>query len=117
MEERHQDTSTSQAISSAYKIAEQALVSKTDNDETCEGAIYIGSSFIAVIDGATSKTERKWDGKTGGRIAAFTLQDAFAHLPPDATVREAVDLLTVAIKRLYENYQVLDIVRADPVQR
>ncbi|GHO96585.1 hypothetical protein KSF_066330 [Reticulibacter mediterranei] len=117
MVERQQDASTHQVISSVYEIEEQALVSKTGNDETCEDAIYIGSSFVAVIDGATSKTERKWNGKTGGRIAALTLQDAFAHLSPDATAREAVDLLTSAIKRLYEEYEVLDIVQADPVQR
>ncbi len=70
-----------------------------------------------MVDGATSKTERRWDGKTGGRIAARTLKEAFARIPPDATAREAVDILTAAIKDLYERYQVLETVRTNPVQR
>jgi len=59
-----------------YTVEEQALIAKTGHDEDCEDAIYIGPHFVAVIDGATSKTERRWDGKTGGRIAAETSSDA-----------------------------------------
>jgi hypothetical protein len=117
MVETNHSTVTHQATSLSYEIEEQLLIPKTGNDEECEDAIYIGSSFVAVIDGATSKTERRWDGKTGGRIAAVTLKEAFAQIPSDATAREAVDILTGAIKDLYEHYQVLETVQTDPVQR
>src|SRR5438552_6984417 len=117
MVETNQGTFTHQAASLLYKIEEQSLISKTGDDEECEDAIYIGPSFVAVIDGATSKTERRLDGRTGGRIAAVTLREAFARISPDATAREAVDILTAAIKDLYERYQMLEAVRTDPVQR
>jgi hypothetical protein len=117
MVETNQSIFTRQSASLPYTIKEQSLIGKTGNDEECEDAIYIGPSFVAVIDGATSKTDRQWDGKTGGRIAAETLKEAFARIPSDATAREAVDLLTAAIKDLYERYQVLETVRTDPVQR
>lgn len=117
MVETNQSAFTHQAASFLYEIEEQSLIAKTGNDEKCEDAIYIGPSFVAVIDGATSKTDRRWEGKTGGRIAAITLKEAFARIPSDATAREAVDLLTAAIKDLYEQYQILETVRMDPVQR
>ena len=55
--------------------------------------------------------------RPGEELPAVTLKEAFARIPSDATAREAVDILTVAIKDLYERYQVLETVRTDPVQR
>lgn len=111
------DIQPTDSISSHYSIVEQALISKTDNEATCEDAIYIGPHFVAVIDGVTSKTQRLWNGKTGGRIAAETLKEAFDHVPSDATARQTVDILTAAIQSLYKQYEVEDIVQDDAVQR
>jgi len=111
------DASISQPFPLCYTVEEQALIAKTGHDEDCEDAIFIGPAFVAVIDGATSKTERRWQGQTGGRIAALTLKETFARIPPKSTAREAVDLLTAALRERYEREGIYEIVRADPVQR
>jgi len=72
---------------------------------------------VVVIDGVTSKTQRRWDGKTGGRIAAEIIKEAFDHIPFDATARQTVDILTAAIHALYKQYEVTDVVQDDAVQR
>ncbi len=100
-----------------YILEEQALIAKTGRDEDCEDAIYVGPSFVAVIDGATSKTERRWDGETGGRAAARIVAETFDRLPYDATLQQAVTILTMAIKDFYIRHDVIDLVQADPVQR
>ena len=100
-----------------YSIIEQTLISKTGHEETCEDAIYVGSHFVAVIDGATSKTERRWDGKTGGRVAAEVMKEAFDHIPSDATARQAVDILTASIQALYKQHDATEIVQSTPVER
>lgn len=100
-----------------YTVEEQLLVSKTGNESDCEDAIYTGTHFVAVIDGATSRTERRWDGKTNGRIAAETIRATFDQLPYDATAYQATAILTRAISNLYEQYGVSDIMRDDPMQR
>jgi hypothetical protein len=100
-----------------YRVEEQLFVSKTGNDADCEDAIYIGPHFVAVIDGATSRTQRKWNGKTNGRIAAEIIQATFGQLPYDAHPYQATAILTSAISNLYEQYGVTDIVRDDPTQR
>ena len=100
-----------------YTVEEQECISKTGRDEDSEDALYLGPHFVAVIDGATSKTERRWDGKTGGRVAAELVRAAFDQLSPAATARQAVDAFTLAIKNLYERYDVLHDVQAEPVQR
>jgi glycerophosphoryl diester phosphodiesterase len=100
-----------------YTVEEQLLVSKTGHDEDCEDAIYTGPHFVAVIDGATSRTKRRWDGKTSGRIAAETIRATFDQLPYNATAFQTTDILTTAISSLYEQYGVFDIAQSDPVQR
>ena len=100
-----------------YTVQEQTLISKTGRDEDCEDALYIGPHFVAVIDGATSKTERRWHGQTGGRIAAFTIKSALGEIPFDATAHQTIDILTTALKNLYERYDVLQMVQDNPVQR
>ena len=51
-------------------IIEQLCASKTMSPNDCEDIIVVSDSFIAVIDGATSKTDNRFEGKTGGKIAA-----------------------------------------------
>lgn len=53
-----------------YEIIEQCCKSKTVIQEECEDEIVVTDKFIAVIDGATSKTTNTFEGKTGGKIAA-----------------------------------------------
>jgi hypothetical protein len=100
-----------------YTVEEQLLISKTGNDADCEDAIYTGPHFAAVIDGATSRTKRRWDGKTNGRIAAETIYATFGQIPYDATAYQATAILTKAISNLYKQYGVSDIAQDDPVQR
>ncbi|GCE48110.1 glycerophosphoryl diester phosphodiesterase [Thermosporothrix hazakensis] len=101
----------------SYTIEELFIASKTGNAEDCEDAIYHGPHFVAVIDGATTKTERRWNGLTGGRAGALLLQKTFDTIPPDATASQAVHLLNTALQRYYEQQNASEIVQADPVQR
>jgi len=110
---------TQQALSTPLLVSveEQSLIGKTGNLDECEDALFLGEHFIAVIDGATSKTERRWLGQTGGRYGAQIVAQAFNTLPQDATARQAVDHLTQMIRQVYEQEQVLAVVASQPVQR
>lgn len=100
-----------------FTIENVANIAKTRNPETCEDKIYIGPYFVAVIDGATSKTDKRWEGKTGGRVGAEILWDTFTTIPYDATARQATDLLTAAIQTFYEEHHATQEIEADPVKR
>jgi hypothetical protein len=115
--ERHSGTQSPKPVELQYTLEEQFLCAKTSNEEKNEDAIYIGPHYVAVIDGATSKSQRRWFGKTGGRMAALLLQEAFERLAADATIREAVDLFTSDINRLYEQRRIGDVVRRKPEDR
>ena len=98
-------------------IEEQFLQSKTGILEDCEDKLYIGKHYIAVIDGATSKTQRRWQGETGGRIAAEIISQSFYDMPPDCTARQAADLMTALVHKCYTRFNLLKTVENDSNQR
>lgn len=100
-----------------YIVEEQALVAKTGISENNEDFIHISPSFVAVIDGTTSKTTRLWDGKTGGQVCAQIIDRVLSQLPGDATAEEAVGEITANIRAFYETQGVLELVQEDPSQR
>jgi glycerophosphoryl diester phosphodiesterase len=98
-------------------IEDQFIQSKTGNLEDCEDTLHTSEHFVAVIDGATSKSERRWEGKTGGRRAAVIINQAFNEMDPYYTARQAADLMTELIHRCYTRFNLLETVRKNPDQR
>jgi hypothetical protein len=79
--------------------------------------MMITPHYVVVIDGATSRINWRWDGLTGGRMAAQLLKAAFAQMEPGATARQAVDMLGSVLRQGYEQEGLLETVQADPTQR
>ena len=98
-------------------IEEQFIQSKTGNLEDCEDTLHSGDCYVAVIDGATSKSERRWKGKSGGRRAAEIISQAFKDMGPDYTARQAADLMTGLIHKCYAGANLVETVQKDPDQR
>jgi hypothetical protein len=82
-------------------ILETYIQSKTGKQEDCEDRIHISEYFIAVIDGATSKTHDRWDNQTGGQKAAEIIDATFHQMPRHCTARQAAGMLTSAIRAFY----------------
>ena len=98
-------------------IKEQYVQSKTSISEDCEDLIHVSHDFIAVIDGFTSKTKRRWNGETGGRAAAKIISRAFDEMTRDCKARQAVDMMTKMIQDAYRKFKATDVVKSDPKQR
>lgn len=99
---------------------ERSVQSKTGDGQDCqdcEDLIHFSKDFVAVIDGFTSKTDRRWDGQTGGRAAVEIIDKAFNMMPHDCTAREAVELMTRMIQDAYRDFDATDVVKTDPKQR
>lgn len=81
---------------------ESFLMGKDGVSRICGDAIYQGEHFMAVIDGATSKGKRLWDGKPGDVYAAELLRRAMEQLSPESTAQEAVAFLNEQIRVVYQ---------------
>jgi glycerophosphoryl diester phosphodiesterase len=98
-------------------VAEQFVQSKTGQLEDCEDALFTNDYFIAVIDGATSKTTRTWNGKTGGQAAGELIRQVLSEMPPVFTARHAADAMTSKVSNFYTQCNLLEVVTQDPCQR
>lgn len=52
------------------KVVEQHVIGKV-NDEMCEDSVVETDGFVAVIDGATSKSSVRYDGLKGGKKQCY----------------------------------------------
>lgn len=99
------------------RIEEAFLAAKTGRAEDCEDRIA-PLPFVAVIDGATAKTEMRWQGQAGGQICAEIVQAVLSE-PGSlaASAREVVDEMTRRVREFYRAHDLLETVRRAPEQR
>ncbi len=103
------------------QIIEQFLISKAGNPDGGEDRIFVGNNLIAVIDGATAKTGRRFDGRTPGEVAVDLVMRALLELdevahegaPPLMQVRH----LDRAIETWYFQRRLHEEMKTDPAQR
>lgn len=83
----------------SYHIEEWLCESKNGNPEECEDSVVFSDDYVAVVDGATSKSEARFRGKRGGRIAAEFISDSLKQGLIDCSVdgRTAVDSIQSAL--------------------
>jgi hypothetical protein len=80
------------------RILERFVRGKRPDPGQCEDVIVATADFVAVIDGATDKTNREFRGRCGGRFAAETLAHAFEQMPADADLHACVTRLTADLR-------------------
>lgn len=88
------------------KIIEQFIQSKTGRMETCEDDIFVNEHFAVVLDGATSKTDKKWDGKTPGRVATDCVLSILPFINPTTTAEKFYLACNEAIADWYKKNNV-----------
>jgi len=77
-------------------IVEKFVSGKKNDPNLCEDAIIVSDHFIAVIDGATDKTGKQYNGVTGGKFATQTIANKIEKISPKICAFEAFELLTNA---------------------
>ena len=84
-------------------IEESLCKGKTEVEDENEDIIVINDKFIAVIDGATSKSDTLIDGKKEGRISSEFLRDFIINeLPDSIDGKTAVARMQAAMKNYSE---------------
>ena len=86
------------------KIIETCCIGKR-SPELCEDGLYIGSDMVAVVDGATSHGEKKWDGKSAGAFAKQLIIERLDGMPPYLSGLEVITLLNGELRKAYSNYK------------
>lgn len=99
------------------EIIEQYIQGKKTNQEECEDGLFVGEHYIAVVDGATSKSDMDWGGSKSGKIAKDLIIEALPGLDAGLDIASALSILDSVIARWYVTKNVLDHVRTSPNDR
>ncbi len=84
------------------QIIESFIEGKNKNELLCEDALVVTENFIAVVDGVTGKTDRKFNGLSGGKAAALKVCECIAVFSADIDCYTAVEKITESVKFLYD---------------
>lgn len=84
------------------KLVEEFILSKSGNMDVCEDTYFCNEHFAAVIDGATSVSDRLYNGKTQGRLAAELIRKAIATLNGQESIDEIIAVINEKYKELYK---------------
>jgi len=105
-------------------VVEEFLQSKSGRRADCEDGYRVRAdgAFICVVDGATSQSNRTWNGPnghelTGGQMAVEMVLKELNSIPKDADAITVVRRLTSAIQREYRRAGLYELMKKDPVER
>lgn len=101
----------------AFDVTEHKLVGKKGDLKTCEDQVVVTNHFAAVIDGASSKSEKTYKDKPSGRFAAEIIKNAISQLPAQANFEQAADLLTYALAKYYHKQNTYEYLEKHPIDR
>lgn len=90
------------------KIIEEFIQGKNKDEKLCEDGIFISEDFLAVIDGATAKSDREDDGKKSGRIAMEVIKKSLASLSANVTAYNAIKSISMDVSKICESYGILN---------
>jgi glycerophosphoryl diester phosphodiesterase len=99
------------------EILEEFIASKTNDIEDCEDGIFKSNNFIAVIDGATAKTNVKYDELSPGKKGKDVVLECLLDFKADISCREAINSLTNKIAEYYRDNGIFERLLAHPEER
>lgn len=101
---------------SNFKVEECFLKGKKDASSNEDG-ILITPWFVAVIDGATSKSDFRLEGKPTGQLATGIIMQAIRNFPKHIKAGEAIKAITDSIYEFYKQHGLLDELGKNPNKR
>jgi hypothetical protein len=81
------------------QMIESLVESKYLDSSICEDMVFENGDFIAVLDGATDKTDARYAGVAGGRFAVEILGQALDEVAADTAADDCVKALTASLRR------------------
>lgn len=99
------------------KIIESFVEGKLNIPEKCEDALVATDNYACVIDGATSKFEITYDGKTSGRLASEIISSTVKNLSIDIGWNEIIKIISEELNNYYKKKNIYDFINENPGAR
>lgn len=74
----------------------------------CEDGLFFNEHYLAVFDGATDKSGKKYNGHKGGRVARDIIASVFAELPANTPKEEVLERINAKYQEFYKENSDID---------
>lgn len=95
-------------LAKKFKVVEQFKRGKKHNQELCEDDYVITDSFVAVIDGATNKSDMEINNRTPGKFIAEIISESLRTCPKDFNIDQIIDHINNDIVKEYKKHHVYE---------
>lgn len=102
---------------SGIEVMERLVRSKYGPEERSEDQVFVSRDYVAVVDGATSKSDMVWGADSPGRVAALLVIEGLKTLSPGASFQEAVGHITSQFAEAYQRLGVMSHMLSHPWDR
>ncbi|MBB6454608.1 glycerophosphoryl diester phosphodiesterase [Salirhabdus euzebyi] len=96
------------------KIEELYIQSKSGDMSRCEDGYFLNDHYAVVIDGATSVSDRFYDGKTQGQLATDIIKTAFETLNGTEDIQDIIHVINEQYSQLYKSLGLEEEVKNKP---
>lgn len=111
------DNEYTKSVNNLGYTVEEVFLKGKKNAASNEDGIILTPDFIAVIDGATSKSTFSMNNKSSGRVSMELLLEAISEFPKDIDAKGAVEAITKKIYDFYVDNNLLESVNNTPGAR
>lgn len=99
-----------------FRIIENILVGKKDQ-ESCEDKFYHNDNFACVVDGATSKSDIKFNNQSQGQIASNLIVEVIKGLDKSTSINEFIEIVNAKFCEFYLEKGMLEHMKENTVDR
>lgn len=71
-------------------------------EKDCEDAYVLTEDFVAVIDGVTSKSDFRYQGKATGKLAAELVKGTIERMPRESSLEQILSAINSNMQQMYE---------------
>lgn len=98
-------------------VIKESFIQGKSSIDACEDGRIVTADYVAVVDGATSKSNFEIEGSTPGRKAMEIILEEISKLSPGLSVFDAITFINEGIIRYYKMHHILDEVSRFPEMR
>src|SRR6266550_3061129 len=95
-------------------IIQKYINSKTGDMNLCEDSIVTTDNFVAIVDGATSRSPITYDGKKNGKVASEIVAKSIEELPQNVSAAEAFIVVNQKLTDFYKKENLYEHMQTNP---
>ncbi len=99
------------------RVVEHCVHGKHSDPAECEDGVFAGEHFVAVVDGSTDKSGKRFADRTPGRVARDLILEGLEDADPECGPNELIEMMDRRISDWYAQNNIVNRMEREPASR